>query len=98
MRVTPVGLFHLSAIGVDPGHILHLELLVVLPGQEKIAPQNRIFVTKAGQLLHESGQGLSLLLDVPIQPADFGVLTVRVVVAALSPRKLVTGKQHRRTL
>jgi hypothetical protein len=41
-RIFPVCVLHFMAIGVDPGHVLDVESLVVLTGEETAAVQRRI--------------------------------------------------------
>jgi hypothetical protein len=48
--VAPVVVFHLAAVRVDPGHVLHTQLFAVAAIQKEIAPQDRVLVPEAGQL------------------------------------------------
>src|SRR5262245_45480687 len=50
------------------------------------------------QAFGEREQRALLRIQVPVVVADLVVLTVRVVVAALSPADLVASEQHRRAL
>src|SRR3984893_1831790 len=49
-HVAPFLRFHLGARGVDPGHVLDAQLLVIDAGQKPGAPQDRVFVTQCPQL------------------------------------------------
>src|ERR1700677_1038420 len=96
--IGPLRALHLAAVGVDPGDVLDLEFFVVLAGEEAAAAQHRIFVAERNQPLHESNLRLVLLRKIPIEPADFVVLAVGVVVSALGARKFIAGHNHRRAL
>ena len=98
VHVAPFLGFHLGAGGVDPGHVLYPQLLVIDAGQKPAAAQDRIFVAQRRQLLHKADQGPVSLLCLPVDPADFVVLAIGIVVALLGAGELVAGEQHRRAL
>src|SRR6185437_15710062 len=56
IAVAPILGAHFDADGIDPGQILDLQFLVVVAGQEAIAPQNGVLVTQSRELLHEAHQ------------------------------------------
>ena len=94
-HVAPFLGFHLGARGVDPGHVLDAQLLVIDASQKPGAPQDRVLVAQCRQLLHKADQRLTLFADIPVDPADLVILAIGVVVALLGSRKLVAGEQHR---
>src|SRR5687767_1573624 len=98
VRVLPVLLAHLVAGGVDPGHVLDAELLIVVPGHKARTPEDRVALAKPDQLLDEADQALCAVVVHPAQPGDLVVLAVGVVVAALAAAELVAGEDHRRAL
>jgi len=52
--IVPRLIRHLDAGGVDPGHILDVELLIVASGEEPAAAQDRIFVAEVSELPDET--------------------------------------------
>ena len=53
VAVGPVLVAHLLAVGAQPGHVLDVELGVVVTGEETFAAQDRIFVPQSSQLARE---------------------------------------------
>ena len=96
--VTPILLLHLRTIGVDPCQVLDAQFFVVLAGKKEIAAQDGVPVTHARQTPGKGNQFLAFLFQVPVEPADFFILTISVVVAALGATKLIARQHHRRPL
>src|SRR5271163_3007937 len=53
---------------------------------------------QGGELLRELYEGLTLVLQIPIQPRDLIVLTIGIVVAPLRAAEFVASENHRRSL
>ena len=62
--------------------------------EKSVAPQPQSGLAQIDQLPHEFQQVRVALRKRPIHPTDFVVLAVGVVVAGLSPAKLVPGLQQ----
>src|SRR5580700_9947990 len=75
-RIAPVLLLHLRSVGIDPGQILHPQLLVVLAGEKEVAAENGIAVAEVGESTGKSNQRLALFLQIPVEPADLVVLAI----------------------
>src|SRR5712691_5253075 len=97
-RLIPFLVGHLVAIGTQPGNIFHS------------GPPNRTSLKKAtpvkarmaaadfDQALDVRNQFAIFLFELPIDPAQFVVLTVGVIVAGLSTAEFVTRQDHWNTL
>ena len=93
LRVAPVLLGHLVAVGADPSHILLVARLGL--AAEEVAPaQNGVRPDDRDELGGEVTERLAPLVDVPVDPADLVVLAVGVVVAELRAPVLVAAEQH----
>ena len=60
--------------------------------------ENWVVIPKLDRSTHESLKCFLVGLQVPINPTDFIVLTVGVVVAALGSAELIARQQHRDSL
>ena len=98
LAVFPLLGSHLVAIRRQPGDVLHTDVFVVVAHQEAPTPQDRVRQAQLDQALDELEQGLAVIVQVPVDPADFAVLAIGVVVAVLSASELVPGDDHRRAL
>ncbi len=97
-RARPVVGRGLLAVGAEPEHVAQLGP-VDRPAPEEIrAVQGRVLAAEAEQLARELPQRVPLAIEVPVDPADLVVLTVRVVVPALRAPHLVAREEHRGAL
>ena len=85
---------HFVAIRREPGDVLHADVFVVVAHQETPAPQDRVRQAQLDQALDELEQGLAVIVQVPVDPADLAVLAIGIVVAVLSASELVPGDDH----
>src|SRR5690554_5000223 len=83
MRVIPLFVAHGIAGGGKPGDVVDVQLLVVLADQGPARSEERVLVAQADQIAGELQQFTAVVVQVPVDPADFVVLTVDVVVALL---------------
>ena len=98
IAVVPIGRGHFMTSGMTPAHILVLAIDLTCAFQERFTSQSRRLLTQQEQLSDEAGQPTALARKTPVDPTDFVVLTIRIVVAALSATKFIAGQQHRYTL
>src|SRR5207249_1457315 len=87
---------HLLAVWRDPREILDAAdaaSLKIFP-----PPKNRLRQPEVNQLLYKFKQSLLFVGEVPVDPAQLVVLTVRIVVALLRPAHLVAVANHRHAL
>src|SRR5437660_2079105 len=64
--------------------------------QEPVTTENRELLPQFYEAAREPGQRARFIADrVPIEPADFVVLRIGIVVALLRARELVPGQNHR---
>src|SRR5437764_857540 len=61
-------------------------------------PQYRVALPQRDEALGERKQITLLIVQVPVEPANLIVLTIRIVVAVLGAPELVTAEQHRHAL
>src|SRR4051812_40452890 len=95
--VLPVRLLHLGRFRGEPGHVLHIEVRVVRTGEEAAALQDGVAHADLDQALGELEELAAAVVQLrPIDPVDFVVLAVGVVVAELAAAELVAGEDHRR--
>jgi hypothetical protein len=73
----------------DPPFLLSEELTI---------PEKVMALAKRGKRLEKAKQLVVFLHPGPVDPADFVILTIRVVVALLRPPHFIAGKDHRHTL
>ena len=62
------------------------------------ATQRRVRLAEGNHLLEEIEDVAIRLESVPVQPPDFVVLVVRIVISELRMQELVTGPEHRDTV
>ena len=98
VRIVPRLLRHLAAVRIDPGHVLDVDGFVDSAGEEAGSPQDRVAPAQPHQLAEELRQAACAIGLGPVEPADFVVLSIGVVVAALRTLAFVARKHHRRSL
>src|SRR5690606_28814833 len=84
VRVVPIIRGQLASTRMPPTDILVLAIDRSRPFQEGVPAQPCGLSTQSQQVPHECGQPSATRRQIPVEPADLIVLTVRIVVAALS--------------
>src|SRR3712207_8604651 len=73
-------------------------LMIRGPPRSALFPYTTLFRSQRDQLADEVNQGFVRTANMrPIDPVQFVVLAIGVVVAELGPAELVAGEQHRRS-
>src|SRR3954453_22590847 len=93
-RRRPVGVVHLYADGREPGDVLGAVRRQLAPLEERALPKDRMGPAQGDEARDELAERTGR----PVEPRDLVVLAVRVVVATLRVRELVSHPQHRDTL
>ena len=70
----------------------------ISPVRKRETPQHRVEMKRRRQATEEVHERQTLLIHLPMDPADLVVLAIGVVVAVLRPAELVAGADHRRAL
>ena len=96
----PVRLFHGGRIGPEPFNLADLRAAALLrvAREEATPPENRMRFAELDELASELEQSDGLEVEVPIDPGEFVVLAVDVVVALLRASELVSVREHRHAL
>src|SRR4051794_15180556 len=94
----PIGGAELMTERMTPAHILVFAIDLTSTLQESVTTQSGRLPSEYQQLTHERREPAATRTQIPIDPTDFVVLAVRIVVAALRATKLIARLQHRHTL
>src|SRR6516165_3584798 len=95
-RIVPILVGRLFTRWSNPGDVFDTGLGEHLPAKKARAREHAMAPAKVDQIADETAEILVFGSDMlPVEPRDLVVLTIRVVVAALSPADLVAGEQHR---
>ena len=86
----PIIVLQWLATGIEP---LHIAITLLPPA---IRGQRRYALAQTNQCGGESDQ--SLLIRLPVKPAEGVVLTLSIIIAALRVATLIARQQHRRAL
>ena len=81
-----------------PAHVGPTIFTVWNTRQKRLSANGRLVQAKLDQTAAESNQIAVTFLSFPVDPGDFVILTVGVVVSVLSAAELVASNQHRNTL
>ena len=96
----PVRLFHGGRIGTEPFDLADLRAAALLgvAREEATPPENGMRFAELYELASELEQSDGLEVEVPIDPGEFVVLAVDVVVALLGSPEFVSVREHRHAL
>src|SRR6516165_6615868 len=95
-RIIPIVAGRFFTRWSDPGDVFDPGLGEHLSAKKARAREHAMATAKVDQIADETAEILVFGSDMlPVEPRDLVVLTIRVVVAALSPADLVAGEQHR---
>ncbi len=94
----PVVIGHLFAVGAQPVEILDLRTTDAAALKEPASPEHRMFLSERDEAPREGEERLLRLAQLPVDPADFVVLTIGIVVASLRPAHLIAAAEHRDAL
>src|SRR6266566_5591732 len=92
--LVPLFIRHFSTIRAEPNDILNLRSFYFSALEEFATPEHRVLLVQRDQLPNESERITVHALRSPIDPADFVVLAIGIVVPALSTPDLVSCEQH----
>src|SRR5690625_7854208 len=98
MCVLPLVLIHINAVGVDPEYIVNTVVVDGIAFKEVSTSKAWVAFSKGDQALTEFKQFLIGTGQIPLKPADFIVLTIRIVVTPLAPTAFVPRREHGSTL
>src|ERR1044072_6895514 len=94
----PIVLCHFLPVGPEPGQVFDLGAVNAAALEKLSAAKDRMGGAQHDQGAGKGEQGLLLARDVPVEPADLVVLTIRVVVPALRSADFVASANHRHAL
>src|SRR5215211_3880350 len=97
MRV-PFCVSHLVTVCTDPRDVLYIRTTNLAAAEETSPAQARMFAAQCDDATGELKEMLMLRVEVPVVPADFIILAICVVVAALRASNLIAATQHRYAL
>jgi len=81
-----------------PTNVRQLALAFRFPGHEFLSTDSRLFSPKMDQRFCKSQHVGVFFNEVPVEPGDFVVLTIGVVITILCAANFITRNQHRHTL
>ncbi len=93
-RIAPLFLAHFIAAGIEPLDIFYSCALDRTALKKTTSAEYGMPLAKVDHALHEGQQVTIFRLQIPVQPADFVVLAVGVVVSRLSMPDCVPRIQH----
>lgn len=88
----PVDRFLGLAVGTEPADVGKPVFLERLTVEERSPPQDGKLAPQGEQAFHETAKGACFRGFLPAEPAQFTVLAIAVVVAALGAQLLVSGE------
>ncbi len=92
--VAPLVLADLFADGIKPQHILYGCTFDWTTLKKSFPPEHGMPLSQVDHALNECEQVAILRLQIPIQPADWIILTVGVIVSHLRVPDRIAGIQH----
>src|SRR5688572_23939349 len=98
MGFAPFGIGHFAAVRLQPDDVLDPRTTYRATLKKMPAPQNRVLAAQPDHAYEELKQLPPVGRGGPVEPGDFVVLAVRVVVATLRASDLVAAEDHRHPL
>ena len=89
---------HFFAVRPEPGDVGDAAAPNVAALEESSPLENRLLLPDVRRSADEIEKPFLVVVQIPIEPGQFVVLTIRVIVALLRVAELVTGEQHRHAL
>ena len=92
--LVPLFVRHFSAVRAMPNDIFDFRAFDLSPLEEFASPEHRVLLVQRNQLPNEAQRVEVQVFRSPIDPADFVVLAIGIVVPALSVPDLISCEQH----
>ena len=98
MFLFPVLGGHFAAIEVEPHDVLDVRAGDAASLEKMLAAEYRMLLAQGDEMANIVKEPLPILIQMPVEPAQFVVLAIGIVVALLGSADFIAGEQHRHAL